>query len=245
VFLIAPIIGILFPIILGGGHAIVEKLNFTTGVFFLLAVLILKFIFSIISFSSGAPGGIFFPLLIMGAIIGALFGKFAVFTGLSEELFYNFIILAMAGFFTGIVRAPITGIVLLTEMTGTFDHFLPLSVVCITSYVFAEIAKSKPIYDSLLAEMLDKKEKNKETNEKVIIETFVHVGSRAEDKPISELNLFHGRLIFSVERNGEEITPHGGTILMSGDLVRILCDEGEETSVRKYCEELFETEYKG
>ncbi len=57
----------------------------------------LKFLFSMVSFGSGVPGGIFFPLLVMGATIGAIFGNIAVDGfGMEEELFYNFINLAWA-----------------------------------------------------------------------------------------------------------------------------------------------------
>lgn len=47
----------------------------------------------------------------------------------------------MAGYFTAIVRAPITGIILITEMTGSFTHLLSLSVVSIISYIVADLLK--------------------------------------------------------------------------------------------------------
>ncbi|MGI5876666.1 MAG: chloride channel protein [Dethiobacteria bacterium] len=70
--------------------------------------------------------------------------------GIDPALFGNWIVLAMAGYFTAIVRAPITGIILLVEMTGSLSHLLPLTVVSVVAYVTADLLKSNPIYESLL-----------------------------------------------------------------------------------------------
>ena len=86
-----------------------------------LALLLLaKFLFSVVSFGSGAPGGIFFPMLVLGSYLGAIFGSVVIpLLGLPADRMDKFIILAMAGIFASIVRAPITGIVLIAEMTGS------------------------------------------------------------------------------------------------------------------------------
>ena len=69
-------------------------------------MLVAKFLFSMISFGSGAPGGIFFPSSYnWWYISGAVFGYIAInYIGISPEFFNNFIILSMAGYFTAIVR---------------------------------------------------------------------------------------------------------------------------------------------
>ena len=150
-FLLAGILGLLFPVVLCGGHAIIEELNLNSALSLLLLMLVAKFLFSMISFGSGAPGGIFFPLLIIGGTFGAVFGYIAInYIGISPEFFNNFIILSMAGYFTAIVRAPITGIILITEMTGSFSHLLSLTIVSIIAYIVADLLKSTPIYESLL-----------------------------------------------------------------------------------------------
>lgn len=125
----------------------------------MVLLLLGKFLFSAVSFGSGAPGGIFFPLLILGAYIGSIYGTSVTgLTGISQDYIINFIILAMAGFFTAIVRAPITGVILIAEMTGTFEHFLSLAVVSLTAYVIAHLLKSEPIYESLLGRILAKRD---------------------------------------------------------------------------------------
>ncbi|MBT2146457.1 chloride channel protein [Clostridioides difficile] len=70
----------------------------------------------------------------------------------------NFVLLAMAGYFTAIVRAPLTGIILIFEMTGSVSQMLSLSVISIVAYIVATLMKSKPIYESLLERLLEKME---------------------------------------------------------------------------------------
>ena len=59
------------------------------------------------------------------------------------------VLLAMAGYFTAIVRAPITGIILIFEMTGQVSQMLSMSLVSIVAYLVASALKSEPIYESL------------------------------------------------------------------------------------------------
>jgi H+/Cl- antiporter ClcA len=103
------------------------------------------------------PGGIFLPLLVMGGILGAIFGSIFINTlGIDSNILQNFIILGMAGFFAAIVRAPVTGIILISELTGNFSNFLTLSIVSMISYVVADLLRSKPIYDQLLSRLIKK-----------------------------------------------------------------------------------------
>ena len=111
----------------------------------------MKFLFSAVSFGSGAPGGIFFPLLILGALIGGAFAMTASeFLGLDPVYVNNFVLLSMAGFFTAIVRAPITGIILLFEMSGSVSQMLSLAIVSVAAYITATLLRSEPIYEAFI-----------------------------------------------------------------------------------------------
>lgn len=126
-----------------------------------LLLLLVKLLFSAVSFGSGAPGGIFFPLLILGALIGGSFSMMgtAMF-GLPEIYLNNFVLLAMAGFFTSIVRAPMTGIILLFEMSGSVSQFMSLTIVAATAYGVATFLRSEPIYESLLERIVKNNREN-------------------------------------------------------------------------------------
>ena len=155
-FLTAGVLGLCMPEVLGSGYELIVSL--TDGEMVLktvLLVLVVKFVFSAVSFGSGAPGGIFFPLLILGAMIGGAFAMIGTqWFGLQQQYINNFVLLAMAGFFTAIVRAPLTGIVLLFEMSGSVSQMLSLSIVSVTAYIVATLLRSAPIYESLLERIL-------------------------------------------------------------------------------------------
>ena len=85
--------------------------------------------------------------------------------GLNPVYINNFVLLAMAGFFTAIVRAPITGIILLFEMSGSVSQMLSLAVVSVVAYITATLLKSEPIYESLLNRLLDGQKKENESGE--------------------------------------------------------------------------------
>lgn len=157
-FLLAGVLGLVLPQVLAGGHPMVELLETShPAVAFLLLLLAVKFLFSAVSFGSGAPGGIFFPLLVLGSYIGAIYGDLSIqLFGLSGHLWSQFIILGMAGLFASITRAPLTGIILITEMSGNMHRLLDIGVVCMLSYATANLLGSKPIYDSLLDNILKK-----------------------------------------------------------------------------------------
>ena len=117
----------------------------------ILLILAGRFLFSAVSFGSGAPGGIFFPLLVTGGYIGGAFAAAGVeYFGLDPVYVNNFVLLSMAGYFAAIVRAPLTGIILIFEMTGNLNHMLSLSVVTVVAYITATLMGSRPIYESLL-----------------------------------------------------------------------------------------------
>ncbi len=236
-FLLACMLGLTFPIALGSGHRIIDELSIKTGIASLLLILAVKFVFSMISFGSGAPGGIFFPLLVMGGTIGAVFGNIAVnCLGFEAHFFYNFAIVAMAGYFTAIVRAPITGIVLLIEMTGSFTHLLALTFVSVIAYVVADLLKSAPIYESLLENMIceiKKEADESDEGKKITVELVVHHGSAAENKCLKEIDLPKSCLLIAVRRMGKDSIPRGDTRIQAGDYLVFLTNLKEEARIRK------------
>ena len=161
-FLFAGVFGLVLPEVLGGGHHIISHLSgvgMTVGMMLLL--LAAKFVFTMICFCSGAPGGIFFPLLVLGALTGGIVGSGAcALLGLPESCMINFLLLGMAGMFSGIVRAPITGIILVAEMSGSLTQFPGLVLVSVASALTANMLGSKPVYDELLENMLKDRAKN-------------------------------------------------------------------------------------
>ena len=211
----------------------------------LIVFLIIKYLFTFISFGSNAPGGIFFPLLVLGAIVGNIFGVVVCKTTNVPVLYIvNFIIFAMAGHFASIVKSPITGIVLITEMSGSFEHLLALTTVVIISYITSDILKSEPIYESLLERKLKSCDDSECQNDckpyvkKTLLELSVFIGSEIEGNLIKNINWPSECLVVAIKRGGKEIIPKGSTQILSGDLLVVLVDEDKAAHALSKLQEL-------
>lgn len=241
-FLLAGACLLVYPLVLGGGHNLIELVSQDMAIQSLLLLFCLKFLFSMISFGSGVPGGIFLPLLVLGAISGSTFSEVLGLCGIENPL-QNFVILGMAGLFAAIVRAPITGIILISEMTGNFSHLLTLSLVSLTAYAVADLLHAKPVYDMLLERLMKKQGATPPpSGEKLLIESPVCFGAPVCGKTIQEIPWPSGALVVSVKRHDQELVPHGDTILEAGDILVLLCNESESqpvhTALEKQCKSM-------
>lgn len=226
VFILSGILGLTLPQVLAGGHSMIALLEHQQPALMMLILLLaVKFIFSAVSFGSGSPGGIFFPLLILGAYIGAIFGKLSMsFFPLPEDLCPQFFVLGMAGLFAGIVRAPITGIILITEMTGNMHRMLDIAVVSILAYIVANLLGSRPIYSSLLDNILHQQNELEieDGAEKVLVTYVVPFDSPICNKKICQISWQKNTLVASIYRDGHTITPKGDTEILPADQLMVL-----------------------
>lgn len=139
-----------YPHITGEGHSII--LNSTSEIISLemaFILLLLRLFSSTLSYACGTAGGIFSPMLVIGALVGICFYYLLNIMGYSTLSPIVYIVVAMSALFSGVVRAPITGIVLIIEMTGEDTLILPLLIASGASYFIVELFKVEPIYDSL------------------------------------------------------------------------------------------------
>ncbi len=140
----------------GGGESQVQSvLNGQIGLTSMVMLFMVRWLFGPISYSTGVPGGLFAPLLLIGAIAGACFSTIAQLIVTTPTIFdpATYAIVGMAAFFTAVVRAPLTGVLLMIEMTGTVSLMAPLLVASVTSAAIATLMRGEPIYDTLRARM--------------------------------------------------------------------------------------------
>ncbi len=117
----------------------------------LMIIFLFRVLTTLLSFGSGAPGGVFAPTLALGTLFGMLFGlaAHAMFPDIVTEA-GTFAIAGMGGLFAATVRAPITGILLVIEMTSNYEMILPLIVTCLGATMVAQSLGGRPIYTQLL-----------------------------------------------------------------------------------------------
>ena len=148
--LVVGIIGLFFPLVLGSGNIAVDallayKLQF--GV--VIALFLLKFILTPFCFGSGAAGGIFLPILMLGGFLGYIVAVSLNLLGFSVNPVL-LSVLGMGAFLSAVARTPITAVVMVFEMTGSYNFILPIMLCAAIADLVAEQLGHKPIYSMLI-----------------------------------------------------------------------------------------------
>ena len=222
------------PDAVGGGHSVAERVlggTITASLGMLALLLAAKFLLTVASYASGAPGGIFAPMLLMGALSGAMFAKMGVLVWPEMAAHSQVLaVLGMAAFFAGSVRAPLTGIVLVSEMTGGYDLLFPICIAVLVAYLIAEALRDPPIYDALLEADLKRSGHGAPGPEPRRVYMGIQSRSMLAGRPISQARLPHGCMIILLERSGASVLPAPETVLLAGDHISILMP-GEKPEV--------------
>lgn len=147
-----------YPLAVGGGDPLTQLILSGHGMALtvVIGMLMVRFLAGPISYAAAVPGGLFAPLLALGALWGLLFVGLVdlVWPGDLGYLAVPMAIVGMGSFFGATVRAPVTGIVLVIEMTATTSVAVPLMAAMAASVLAAYLVGSPPIYDSLRERML-------------------------------------------------------------------------------------------
>jgi len=236
IFAISITVGVLALDIQGVGYKLILKTGHEVFSFKLIGILLLgKLLFTILSNGPGFPGGLFLPSLVLGALAGNLFGL-----GLENILDRNenfhqyFMVLGMAAFFTAVMRTPLTGNILLLEMTGSFDYLSSLILVTMVSYITTELMGIRPI-TSVLYENLEKTNdvQRKELSKKSTIFTSpILGGSWLDEMEVSKVKWPFDSLLIKIKRDSHDIIPKGNTKILSGDILFILTTEARERELK-------------
>jgi chloride channel protein, CIC family len=139
------------PGLVGGGDAITQRvLSGGAALSMIPLAFALRFGLGAVCYAARTPGGLFAPMLVLGAQLGLVCGVLSRLAfphlGIEPEAFA---VVGMAAFFSGVVQAPVTGIVLATEMTGAFTTLLPMLAACFAAMLVANRLRIPPIYDAL------------------------------------------------------------------------------------------------
>ncbi|WP_321970591.1 ClC family H(+)/Cl(-) exchange transporter [Paratractidigestivibacter sp.] len=240
-FALAGVAAFAWPELMCGGDAVFEAITSPTmmGLAPLIVLLLGKYAFTTVSFGSGAPGGTLFPLVVMGALVGCCFSRAAgIVSGFDLAYYPNFMALGIAGLFAAVVRAPVTGCVLVFELTGSLDAMLSVSLVSILAYIVANLTKTDPFYEHLLAAQLDVSEDSVEvtglTGEKVLKTFHVGAGCRIEGMTVAEVPWPDATRVILINRASAELIPIGTTRIEAlDDLLMIMDTDAEEDVTMK------------
>lgn len=237
-FAVAGIVAFVWPDLMCGGDAIIERIMNVGDepVTALMLLLVGKYVFTSLCFGSGAPGGTLFPLVVMGALFGALYGNAStVFAGVPDLYENSFVVLGVAGLFAAVIQAPVTAVVLVFELTGSLEALLATSVVSIVSYVVATLLGTEPYYEHLYQRMLGHASRRDDSDgtksHKIIRNYVVGTGSSVETRCVKDVAWPQDTLIVTVRKAGQNTIANGNTTLDALDEVSVVMDESDEPTV--------------
>lgn len=148
--------GLIGKLARNGGISVAEGASPATISWYVIFILLLIRFFTIaFSTSSGATGGVFIPMLSIGALLGALSAELFCAMGMSPQLYGTVVMLSMTAFMGAATRAPLTALVFLVECTWNFSNLFYVAITVFISYLLCELVKVEPLYDVLLERMVE------------------------------------------------------------------------------------------
>ena len=214
---------------LGGGMEDVERIFDSPLWVTLLAVLVLKLVASVLNIGAGVPCGAFIPMLAVGACAGGLMSIVCVKMGMDPACADILIMICMAAFFTSVVKAPITAIVMVMELTWNFTFLLPVILGVAVGYLTSDIFRTQPLYEKLLEEILEEQRK-KNPPRRISFRLRVGKDSPADGRAVRDILWPSDALVVSVLRDGRQLVPDGDTVLRRGDEIVVRGETSKEDS---------------
>lgn len=205
----------------------------------LILVCVFKFIITGANMGAGVPCGAFIPMLAIGACIGAMLNMLWVELGMDPKYCDLLVMVCMSAFFTAIVKAPITGVVMVCELTWSFSYLLPVVIGVAIGYVIGDIARTDSIYEELLELFVVEQEIGKGD----VRETFtltVAEGALAEKRELRAVLWPAGVRVQELIRGGVSHIPDGETELQAGDVLIIVCTVKEPQSALEELKQILE-----
>lgn len=152
------VLGVIDPTLVGSGEALNEAVllgRYAAGA--VAVMLVVRWFLGPVSYAPGTPGGLFAPLLLVGALAGTLLAEAAnaVIPALDLPV-TAMAIVGMSTFFAAVVRAPITGIILVIEMTATASLVGPMVVAAAVAVLIPTMLHSAPVYEALRLRLLER-----------------------------------------------------------------------------------------
>lgn len=138
-----------FPQVMGPGYEVIDQAMHGQFAWkLLLALALLKILATTLSFSSGTPGGMFAPTLFIGAMLGASVGSF-------EKLFFphltgtvgSYALVGMGVLFAGFLRAPLTSVFMVLEVSGNYSIIVPVILANMIAYLMSRGLQPVPIFE--------------------------------------------------------------------------------------------------
>ena len=238
VFVLTLIAGLCSYSFVSTGHHLIDELLLESPSFLMLvAILLIRTTLTFSANSCGITGGLFLPIMALGATVSALAGKGLVMLGISEEYYTFIVILGITACISGMMKTPFTAIIFAVEALSCSNYVLPIIAVACISFVITEIFDVQSITDLALENTIHNLYHHKKQE---VYDTFVTVNpsSFAVGKQIRDILWPQNLFVLSVKskKSEAEVDVHGGKQLRAGDILHVRYSTYDENSTK---EELF------
>ncbi|MDE5721791.1 MAG: ClC family H(+)/Cl(-) exchange transporter [Clostridia bacterium] len=246
VFIIAGDFALITAYAIGGGHSFIDALASPTGAISvekvfglsvaasLVIIVIIRFIAAVMNMGCGVPCGVFIPMLAVGAGIGALLSLLFQKMGMNGAYSDYLVIICMSVFFTTVVKAPITGVVMVFELTGQFTNFLPAMLGIAVGYLIGMLFRTQPIYERNLEEFIEA-EKFNLNMKKERVSVVIKSGSKADGAKVRAVIWpTNGLVVEIAEPDGKVIVPDGETVMQAGSTLVFECETVSRAELLDY-----------
>ncbi len=148
------LLAMVVPQVLGSGYGMVQAALYgKVALWIMLLVALAKIIATSLTISSGGSGGVFAPSLVIGAMLGGAFGASA--EALFPAMVHDpraYVLIGMAGFFSGVSNTPIATLIMVSELTGNYGLIAPLMLVCTVAMI---VYPRNSIYEKQVKSRID------------------------------------------------------------------------------------------
>ncbi len=246
VVLLGGAVSFLSSAVMGGGSGLIESFGTLGGsiapdtervfgltfVWSITIILSLKFFITAVNVGGGIPCGIFIPTLAIGGCVGALLNEGFIAVGMESRYGDLMLMICMAAFFSTVVKAPLTAIIMICELTGSFAPLLPVIMAVSVGYIIGEMCKTDGIYEELLS-LYEEENGLHEREVKAMFTLAVEEGALADKREIKDVFWPAGTIVKEIHRGEEIILPQGDTLLKSGDILTLVCKTAEPEKAKE------------
>lgn len=248
-FLFVGAAGLVTVYAMGSGQDVINKLSTHGGttdialqsifsspiVVTLLIIIALRVISTCINVGAGVPGGIFVPILAIGASLGALLSKLFVPMGMGKQYCDLMVFICMSVFFATTVKAPLTAIVLVMELNYGFVSLVPVILAVAIGYMVSQALNVPPLYEALMEDLI---EEHSHRLKKFNYNVAVEAGSPADGSALRDVLWPESTYVMSVRRDGKQLVPSADMVLYANDKLVINGNTESLQQLKEYVDEI-------
>ena len=221
-----------------GHHLIIELLDGHIAFYMLVLILLVRPTLTLLANSNSLTGGIFLPIMAIGAVFSSIIAKLLVYFGIGTEYYTLILVFGITACISAMMKMPLTAIVFAIEALSCYGNLLGVVTVSVIAFIITEIFEVKSVNDSVLENRLEKINLGKEAK---VVDTFVTVKPKtfAIGKQVRDIFWPANLFVLSVkhdESHGAEVDGHGGKAISEGDILHVRFSTYDEP---RTLEELF------